>query len=89
MILLTGASGFIGKHLHQRLIEKYGFNEVVALTSKPIYNAKFLLHNDYDIENNFLIDNGFENIEIIIHAGSFIPKSAHESNLIYLVLKNF
>ena len=37
MILITGASGFIGTHLLRTLIEIYGHRKnVVALTSKPI-----------------------------------------------------
>ena len=35
-ILLTGASGFIGGQLLTALIEKYGSNAVIALTSKFI-----------------------------------------------------
>lgn len=80
MILLTGASGFIGKHLLETLVQKYGRNHVLALTSQPITVCAYLLHNNYEFERNFFVDNGYEDIEIIIHAGAFTPKNSNQSN---------
>lgn len=74
MILLTGATGFIGGHLLDELIKVYGKENVIALTSKPITKCRFLLHNDY------FINSGLQQIETIIHAGAFTPKSPIESN---------
>jgi nucleoside-diphosphate-sugar epimerase len=82
MILLTGASGFIGSALLQAFKEKYGYNNVVALTTKPIDGYRCLQHNNYDFEEDYFIKNGFESIEIIVHAGAFIPKDAKETNAI-------
>ena len=82
MILLTGASGFIGSSILKSLIDKYGSNNVVALTSKPLEGCQYLLHNNYTFENDFFIKNGFDAIEIIVHAGAFIPKEANEVNAI-------
>lgn len=80
MILLTGASGFIGSSILKALIDKYGSNNVAALTSKPLEGCQYLLHNNYTFENDFFIKNGFESIEVVIHAGAYIPKSTVESN---------
>lgn len=81
MILLTGASGFIGKHLLEALINKFGANQIIALTSTPITNCAFLLHENYNFNKDFFADNKVgQKIEIIIHAGAFTPKVGKEAN---------
>lgn len=80
MILITGASGFIGKHLLKFLTDKYGQKDIVALTSQPIENVQCVLHNNYRFEVDIFIKHGFEKIETIIHAGSFIPKKSSDIN---------
>lgn len=80
MILLTGASGFIGKHLLNSLILNYGKENVIALTSQPISSCNYILHHDYFFDKNYFIDKGFNNIHTIIHAGAFTPKNTKESN---------
>ncbi len=80
MILITGASGFIGKHLLDALVLKYGSNQVLALTSKPTTACAYLLHNNYEFERDYFVDNGFDDIRIIIHAGAFTPKNTNQSN---------
>jgi UDP-glucose 4-epimerase len=88
MLLLTGASGFIGKHLLSLLIEKYGKDNIVCLTSQPITECIYLLHNNYQFESDFFIKNGFQDIETIIHAGAFTPKKGSEANNIQLSNSN-
>ena len=80
MILLTGASGFIGKHLLQKLIKKYGKEQVVAFTSKPLAGCNYLLHNNYKFKAGLFKLKGYENIDTVIHAGAFIPKFGKEAN---------
>ncbi len=81
MILLTGGSGFIGKHLLEFLTKEYGTSEILSLTSTPISGTKYLLHHNYSFENNFFEKAGLANsIDTIIHAGAFIPKSAENLN---------
>jgi len=75
MILLTGASGFLGKHLLKKLVNSNKKEKVVAFTSKPLHNFEHLLHHNYNFDSNYFIDNNFDNITTLIHAGSFIPKS--------------
>jgi nucleoside-diphosphate-sugar epimerase len=88
MILLTGASGFIGKHLLKRLVENHGKKHVISLTSKPINECNYLLHNNYKFETDFFHKNGFNEIEIVIHAGAFTPKSGKEADNISLSNSN-
>ncbi len=88
MILITGASGFIGKHLLKFLTAKYGRENIVALTSQPIENVQCVLHNNYRFEDDIFVKHGFENIETIIHAGSYTPKNGNEINNIHLSNSN-
>lgn len=88
MILITGASGFIGKHLLKFLTGKYGRENIVALTSQQIENVQCVLHSNYRFEDDIFIKHGFENIETIIHAGAYIPKNSNEVNNIHLSNSN-
>jgi UDP-glucose 4-epimerase len=80
MILITGATGFIGSHILEKLISRYGADQVIALTSKKINNVNYLLHNNYDFDDNYLINNGCKDVSTIIHAAAFTPKSAFDAN---------
>lgn len=80
MILVTGATGFIGRHLMKGLINKYGKDNILALTSRPIEGCAYLLHRDYTFQQGFFVNAGFSKIDTIIHAGAFIPKQAAEVN---------
>ena len=81
MILLTGASGFIGKHLLDALIKEYGKDAVLALTSTPVKDAHYLLHNDYNFDADYFIKSKHGNqIHTLIHAGAFTPKNGKQAN---------
>ena len=81
MILLTGASGFIGKHLLPALVERYGEDNILVLTSKQIHCRHLLLHNNYNFENDFFVKSGYsDKINTIVHAGAFTPKNAKKIN---------
>lgn len=88
MILATGITGFIGKHLLKSLIDKYGKENIVALTSAPIVDCKYLLHNNYNFEANYFADSGFSHINTILHAGAFAPKNNSTANNIELCTSN-
>lgn len=78
MILVTGATGFIGKHLLSAL-KKAGKNNVLALTSASITDTPYLLHHNYSFEPDFFLENGYD-INTIIHAGAFTPKNSSTAN---------
>jgi len=80
MILLTGASGFIGKHLLKALIRQRGAANVLALTSRPIGDCPYILHDNYDLGPAFFEDKGFDAITEVIHAGAFTPKRGSQGN---------
>lgn len=79
MILVTGVSGFIGKHLLSSLIKEYGARNIVALTSLPVAECPYLLHNDYQFDVDFFTRAGYDTIHTVVHAGAFIPKSSAQS----------
>ncbi|SDG53205.1 NAD-dependent epimerase/dehydratase family protein [Phytopseudomonas seleniipraecipitans] len=77
-VLLTGASGFIGSHISNALIEMYGKSAVLALASKKINNMNCLIYKAF---NNFgLEEKCFNDITHVIHAGAFTPKDASQAN---------
>jgi UDP-glucose 4-epimerase len=80
MILLTGASGFIGKKLLFKLSETFGKENVAALTSKPLEDFKYVLHHNYSFDADYLVSQGLGKVEILIHAGSYTPKSGADAN---------
>ena len=88
MILLTGVSGFVGTHLVSALIEKYGQNNVVALTSKPLANCRYLLHHNYQFGADYFVKNDCESIKTIIHAGAYTPKKGSEASDVKLCNSN-
>ena len=80
MILVTGASGFIGSRLTEALVREYGKDQVLALSSKELKACPCLLHQNYSFDKNYFISSGYEAIKIIVHAGAYIPKSAAGAN---------
>ena len=88
MILVTGASGFIGSVLLDKIIAKFGASNVLALTSKPTDKCNYLLHNNYTFNPDFFVKSGFENIDTIIHAGAFTPKNGNQANELYKCTSN-
>lgn len=88
MILVTGVSGFIGKHLLKSLIDQYGTSKILALTSESIVECNYLLHDNYSFEKDYFTKNNYESIETIIHVGAFTPKNGKEANKIQLSNSN-
>ena len=74
-ILLTGANGFLGGHLLERLVSKYTTKKIIVLTSKNIPGIKCEIYKN--IKDFGLDKNIFQDITHLIHAGAFTPKSHH------------
>lgn len=79
-VLITGASGFIGERLVKAAITKYGRSSVVALSSRPCNYCDTIVYeaNEFEIKKTDL--KLLQEVNILLHAGSFTPKSASESN---------
>lgn len=82
MILITGASGFIGKNIIKKMSIFFPNEEVIYLTSKPLSNKKYLLHENYNFSTKTKKLIQQLNISAVIHAGAFTPKNGAETNLI-------
>lgn len=80
-VLITGASGFIGKHFIEYAAEKYGKENIVLLTSSEISGYKCVLHKDYTFTRNDFLDAGIDNIELVFHIGGGVPKNNKENKI--------
>ena len=86
-ILVTGGTGFIGLHLlkHLSTLPQY---EVIVLSSTQISGFKTILHQNYTFNKSVFEKNGTAKIDVVIHAGAFIPKTANDANNISLSNSN-
>lgn len=79
-ILVTGTTGFIGSRLWTALGSGVGFDQLVSFSSRPPQFGAYLNHQHYQIGEGFFESQGFNEIEIVVHAGAFTPKSGAEAN---------
>ena len=86
-ILLTGANGFIGKHLIQYLEEHHSPFLKNLLLSGSKTNLKYdtILTKNYHFASDSLHN---KKIDYVIHLGAFIPKQSSEANLINKTTSN-
>ena len=89
-ILITGASGFIGKNLLKALKvnTKYSNDKIILLTSKEIDGYTSIIHNNYKFVKEDFYIKGIEKVDIVIHLGSFTPKSTLDANNIIDSISN-
>ena len=85
--LITGATGFVGSKVLDELIKKYSKTDLIALSSKEL-EVSTILHNNYDFDENYLLNNGCKDVEILIHIGAFTPKSSSDADNIKLTTSN-
>jgi len=81
-ILITGASGFIGSQLVQTMLHSGDFSEykLVTLSSAKVDGVVNVFHKNYTFSNQDFIDANINSVDIVIHAGAFIPKCSDELN---------
>lgn len=80
-ILITGASGFIGRHFVEYATEKYGRENLVLLTRDNIPGYNCILHRYYSFTKDDFLNAGIENIDIVFHIGGCTPKNASENTV--------
>jgi len=80
VILLTGGTGFIGKYLRKALMQEYGPDRILVLSSGVVEGCPFLLHHGYSFDEDYFVRSGYADIHTIIHAGAYIPKSGAQAN---------
>lgn len=87
-ILITGATGFIGKAVLEKLIKKYSSSDIIALSSKQIEGIRTIPSRGYAFSKEYLLENGCGDVELLLHVGAFTPKSSCETNHINLTTDN-
>ncbi len=68
-ILVTGGTGFIGRHLIDRLVKNY---EVVAIVRDPSYNRADIKVIHGDITDPDCINNAIHNIDAVVHLAAIL-----------------
>lgn len=81
-ILLTGATGFIGRHLLEALRKAYGRGAVVAVSSSRIdYGDHFEEYNCGGLfPSESILRAGHRDVDCIVHLGAFTPKESKEAD---------
>ena len=88
MILITGATGFVGRSVLAQLLSRHGRKAVLAYTSRPIGEGLYVLHHGYTNEPDFFQKSGYGDIHTIVHIGAYIPKNGSEANLAFPCNRN-
>ncbi len=73
-ILITGVTGFLGNKLLDLLINRYGIENVVALSSRLIPGVQTVIHDDYSFkmdELSLLDDDDY----VLVHMGARTPRT--------------
>ena len=81
-ILITGVSGFIGSRLLLAACERFGADNVVALSSRATDVCESLVYTSNDPRTAAFTEGLLRSIETVVHAGAFIPKRGADANLI-------
>ena len=87
-ILVTGVSGFIGSRLLIALCNKYGAENIIAISSQNSELCKTVVYK----ESQFILTEEeidlVKGIKVLIHAGAFTPKNTKTANDIYMSNSN-
>jgi UDP-glucose 4-epimerase len=79
-LLISGASGFIGRRLVEAAIREYGRENVIALSSRTHDLCETIVYDRRDFGVKDADRAGLETVDILIHAGAFTPKSGAEAD---------
>lgn len=79
-VLATGLTGFIGNWVLQEYLSSHQPEEIIALSSSVVKGLQTIPAHGYSFGEGYLLSNGCESVETVIHMGSFIPKSSSESD---------
>lgn len=79
IVLLTGATGFIGRNLLRCASEVCDDVDFVLLSSREIEGYRCILHKNYTYTTKDFINAGIKHIDAVIHLGAFSGKTPQES----------
>ena len=81
-VLITGTSGFIGRNVIKQLKQTIGKDEIITFSSSESDGIRNINSNNYNIDDDYLIEEKCEDVDTLIHIGAFIPKTIKDANLI-------
>lgn len=87
-IVVTGASGFIGKELVKKLSKEYSNDNLILLSSKNIVPYKTIIYTNYEIASDSFLNQGITDVDVLIMLGAFIPKSNSDADNISKSISN-
>lgn len=76
-ILITGASGFVGKTLLRKIAEESDFakDNIILLSGTNINGYVCINHNGYTFTKQDFINQGIDSVDAVIHLGSAVPRT--------------
>ena len=80
MILVTGATGFIGGHFLNKLHDIYSKEKVVLLSSKTHKNYQTIIYNEGILNEEVMEQLQQLSPQIVFHIGGYTPKATIEAN---------
>jgi len=81
-LLITGASGFIGSRLLAQARARWGAHNVLALSSRALPGGDTLVCAGPDFALCAAGRARLAEVEVVIHAGAYTPKSGAEANAV-------
>ena len=86
--LLTGSSGFLGRHIRTELEKLLPPSEICLLSSAPVDGYPTILRTGSEIKLTESTTTILEEVTHLIHVGSFMPKRKDELNRFDLAVKS-
>jgi len=76
-ILITGATGFVGKTLLRKIAEESDFakDNIILLSGTNIDGYVCINHNGYTFTKQDFINQGIDGVDVVIHLGSAVPRT--------------
>ena len=76
-ILITGATGFVGKTLLRKIAEESDFakDNIILLSGTNIDGYVCINHNGYTFTKQDFINKGIDGVDVVIHLGSAVPRT--------------
>ena len=81
-ILITGATGFIGKSVLKKLLKRYAESDMIIISGAPnieIGKIRYVPSLDYNFDADYMCKMNVD-VDVIVHIGAFTPKSGNDVN---------